>query len=107
MLFFSKISMHELYCLFSTHRVTWYLCNGRQMLYVNGAWIAGTIVGGVGLSPTRARPVDSGEDHDESNERMVRGSPTANTSGMSFNILKSPPMLVFNFPTIVKKSSLE
>ena len=64
-------------------------------------------MGGVGLSPTRARPVDSGEHHDESNERMVRDSPSANTSGMSFNILKSPPMLVFYFPTIVKKSSLE
>ena len=60
-------------------------------------------MGGVGLSPTRARPVDSREHHDESNKRMVRGSPTANTSGMSFNILKSPLMLVFNFPTPVKK----
>ena len=58
---------------------------------------------GVGLNPTRTRSIESGEHHDESNERMVCGNPTANTSGISFNILKSPPMLVFNFPTLVKK----
>ena len=65
-------------------------------------WMAGTIVGGVGLSPTRARPVDSGEHHDESNECMVRGRPTANTSGM-ISIYWSPHMLVLNSATLQNK----
>ena len=51
-------------------------------MYVSGASNAGTREGGSRLTRTTTRPVDSGQRHSESNEPMVHGSPTTNTSGM-------------------------
>ena len=49
-------------------------------MYVSGASNAGTREGGSRLTRTTTRPVDSGQRHSESNEPMVHGSPTTNTS---------------------------
>ena len=51
-------------------------------MYVSGASNAGTREGGSRLTRTTTRLVDSGQRHSESNEPMVHGSPTTNTSGM-------------------------